>query len=121
MSHMKIDGDLGPRVHYRFGNEFSPANPHGRIELTVSAGGGARLDHHEVGRARRWSARPDPVVWPRLLDALRRSSFPAVGGPPVPPGGPRHQIEVVGSEPSGELTLARAAACPPGRSARAGP
>jgi len=110
VSQPEVEGRVAPRVHYRFGNEFSPANRHGRVELTVTVDGGARLDHYEVGRVRRWTARLDPVVWPRLLDELRRSSFPAVEVPPIPPGGTSHQIEVVGAELAGELVLDRAAA-----------
>jgi WD40 repeat protein len=55
-------------------------------ELTVRADGTARLDH----RDRTWTARLEPVVWPRLLDALgglETGAGTAARGLDVHPGG----------------------------------
>jgi WD40 repeat protein len=72
--------------------------------LTVDAAGAAALTHRHDGLVRAWTARVDPVVWPRLVDALRRSRFPVT--PPIgPPGRRVQELAVTGVEPAGVLWM----------------
>jgi WD40 repeat protein len=88
-------------IAYRAGSEFGPL---GRFELTVDATGAAALRHRHDGLARAWSASVDPIVWTRLVDALRRSDFPRT--PPLGRPGVRVQeLAVSGVEPAGELWM----------------
>lgn len=96
--------DEGPRVEYRAGAEFAPPAHHGRFELTLRPDGGVRLEHRQSGMVRRWSARVEAVVWPRLVDALRRSEFPRTP-PPGAPGRPAQELLVTGVEPAGEVRM----------------
>jgi len=57
------------RVEYRAGTEFGPPAL-GRFELTFDATGAASLTHRHDGLARAWTARVDPAVWPRLVEAF---------------------------------------------------
>src|SRR5829696_2230721 len=110
------------RVEYRAGSEFGDRQPAqrsgaggqadpagdqpglGRFELTFDATGAAALTHRHDGLARAWTARVDPAVWPRLVEALRRSRFPRT--PPLgPPGRPVQELAVTGVEPAGELWM----------------
>jgi hypothetical protein len=82
------------RVEYRAGSEFGSAGT-GRFELTFDATGAAALTHRHDGLARAWTAKVDPAVWPRLVEALRHSSFPRT--PPLgPPGRPVQELAVAG-------------------------
>jgi len=110
------------RVEYRAGSEFGDRQPArrsgaggqadpagnqpglGRFELTFEATGAAALTHRHDGLARAWTARVDPAVWPRLVEALRRSRFPRT--PPLGPlGRPVQELAVTGVEPAGELWM----------------
>ena len=91
------------RVEYRAGTEFGPPAL-GRFELTFDATGAASLTHRHDGLARAWTARVDPAVWPRLVEALRRSRFPRT--PPLgPPGRRVQELAVTGVEPAGEVWM----------------
>lgn len=92
------------RVDYRVGAEFDPEGP-GRFELTLLADGTAALAHRYRGVHRSWTARVDDIVWPRLLDALRSSKFPAM--PPFRARGAVQELVVTGVEPAGEVWMRR--------------
>lgn len=89
---------MAGRVEYRAGDEFDA--PHGRFELTVDADGAVALEHRVSGITRHWSGRVEAVVWPRLLDAVRRSRFADLARPgPAAAWAP--QLRVSGAEPAG--------------------
>jgi WD40 repeat protein len=92
------------RVDYRVGAEFDPEGS-GRFELTLLADGSATLAHRYRGVHRSWTARVDDVVWPRLVEALRGSGFPAA--PPVRSRGAVQELAVTGVEPAGEVWMRR--------------
>jgi WD40 repeat protein len=87
-------------VEYRRGSE---AEPYGRYELAISADGAVALRHRHRGVYRSRTANADAVVWPRLVDALRRSRFPEM--PRSDTRGPTLEIDVVGVEPAGEAWM----------------
>jgi WD40 repeat protein len=87
------------QVEYRSGG---PADPGGHFALTVHADGKARLEQRQLTGERAWTARLEPAVWARLLDALDRSGFPAVRTRPIPPGPAPRELAV---DPLGELVV----------------
>lgn len=93
------------RIVYRVGDEYD-GDGYGRYELTLSVDGTAALSHWFRGVHHRWTARADAVVWPRLVDALRRGRFPQ---PPPATGrrGVLRRLVVTGVDPAGELWLSR--------------
>src|SRR5207302_537917 len=81
-----------------------PPGFQGRFTLTLGPDGVARLEHEAGGILRRWSARVDAVVWPRLLAALRRTDFPHLPGYRGGSDGVR-ELRVTGVEPAGARWL----------------
>src|SRR5690349_3832787 len=79
-----------------------PGWPPGRFELTVQAGGRARLDHRDGAGARTWTGLVDPAVWRRLLDALDQSGYADVRPGPIPPDSTLRELTV---EPGGALQV----------------
>jgi hypothetical protein len=70
-------------IRYRVGNEHSPTDPRGRIELVIHPDGTARLDHYfsrpgPVGPAGTWTGRIAPVALEQLWAELGRVGFPAI-------------------------------------------
>ncbi|MFI6595578.1 WD40 repeat domain-containing protein [Nonomuraea sp. NPDC050536] len=88
-------------VHYRLGGELSPP-----VLLTVWQDGRARLDRVRGEGVESWSARLDPVVWPRLLAALRDAGFPEVRTAPAPAGAVLRELAMIDQEPAGEIAIA---------------
>ena len=104
MSQPAVPDDT-PFVCFRSGDEYSPANPFGRFELSVRRDDTARLEHHRMSGSRVWEAEIDAVVWPRLVAALADGGFPDVEVPPIPVGSTLRELTVVGVEPVGELVV----------------
>ena len=84
--------DYDPRltggvIRYSTGRDRDPADPLGRSELTVGAGGAARLDHFfpAGGPARAWTGQVDAAALGALHSALAQAGFPAMPGGALPP------------------------------------
>jgi hypothetical protein len=89
--------DTAPHLVYRLAGAG--------LDLRAGADGTVSVEQRTTTATRMWSARLDPVVWPHLIDLLRRSEFPAAATPDPAPD----TLRVTGAVPAGEARLDRSA------------
>jgi WD40 repeat protein len=89
--------DTVPHLLYRLADA--------QLDLRAGADGNVSVEQRTTTATRVWSGALDPVVWPHLIDLLRRSEFPAAATPDLAPD----TLRVTGAVPAGELRLDRSA------------
>ena len=83
-------------VEYAFGAENDPANPFGRVILTVLGNGDAAVNQYRHGSHRQFSGRAVRQTIDWILELLNAASFPLVADHAIPPGATRSVRVVLG-------------------------
>lgn len=73
-------------IQYTTGAEHDPANPFGRLVLTVTGGGEVAVTQLRHGIRRRWSGRTTRRTIDGILELLTAARFPLVADHAIPPG-----------------------------------
>jgi hypothetical protein len=87
MSEDPLYSDPALLLVWRAGQRAAPGDPFGEVELQLAADGWVRLTQWRDTGEVAWSGRTTPDAARAIIDALRRSPFPALPEPPMlPPG-----------------------------------